>query len=132
MAKLQSLADLLGGTPAADAASITTDQHPSEREPERDEYDVLLDVSDPKDFCRKLCASRMFRRYILNSIILGDLPPAIALRVVDHGIGKTPDRIEHTGKDGQPIETVTEVRRVIVRSHSQDFDIEERQPERTH
>jgi len=70
-----------------------------------------------KEFSQAVLDSREFREYIINGIKMRDIPPAILCRVIDHGWGKPPDRIEHTGKDGNPIETITEVRRVIVHAH---------------
>jgi len=75
----------------------------------------LLDITDPMQFCQRVLASREFRQYLFTGIACGDIPPAVMCRVIDHAWGKPVDRVEHTGKDGQPIETVTEVRRVIVR-----------------
>ena len=65
-----------------------------------------------KEFCEAVVNSREFRQYIMNGIRLGDIPPQIMGRIIDHGWGKPPDRVEHTGKDGSPI--VTEIRRVII------------------
>src|SRR5678810_302396 len=67
-----------------------------------------------KDFAVKTLSSKEFQLYIRNGIIAGDLPSAIVLRLMDYGWGKPPERIEHTGKNGEPIESITEVRRVII------------------
>jgi phage terminase small subunit len=37
------------------------------------------------------------------------------LKLIGKHVGIFPDKVEHTGKDGGPIETVTEVKRVVVR-----------------
>ena len=79
----------------------------------RNEYEALADLSG-EDFCKSVLATREFRQYILNGIVLGDIPPAILGRIMDHAWGKPPDKLELTGKNGGAIETVTEVRRVIV------------------
>lgn len=122
MDKFQSLADLLGapseGQPS-NREGQALESSPLASSKELDEFGELLETTDAKQFCQRLCESRMFRRYVLNGLVLGDLPPAIATRVIDHGMGKPPERIEHTGKDGNPIESVTEVRRVIVRPPSE-------------
>ena len=110
MDKFQSLADYLG---AGDAGAAADDPTPG-----RLEFDSLLSVKDAKEFCRKLCSSELFRRFVLDGLMTGALPPAIATRLMDHGIGKPVERVEHTGKDGDPI--VTEVRRVIIRADAQD------------
>ena len=104
--KFKSLADFLGeleGNPPSDAPAQFTPPAPQ-----------LEDIEDSKAFSIALLNSREFRQYILNSLTLGTIPPAIITRVMDYGWGRPADRVEHTGKDGQPIETVTEVRRIIV------------------
>jgi len=94
--------------------------------PEKDQlksdFDALIDITDPKDFCQKIVASREFRQYVMSGIVLGDLPPAVVTRIIDHAWGKPPERVEHTGKDGKPIETITEVRRVIVQQRAVEND----------
>ena len=100
----KSLADALGvvdSRPNAQSTELTISE--------------LLDTSDPVEFCKQILDSREFRQYLFTGIACGDIPPAVMCRVIDHAWGKPVDRVEHTGKDGQPIETVTEVRRVIVR-----------------
>lgn len=73
-----------------------------------------------KDFARHVLDSIEFRRYIITALNIGELPPAIILRMMDYVWGKPIEKVEHehTGKDGQPI--VTEVRRVIIRAS--EFD----------
>ena len=120
-AKLQSLAEYLGTAPGP---AETTDVEPQ-----------LVDVNDPKAFALAVINSRDFRQYIVNQLTLGDLPPAILVRLMDYAWGKPVERVEHTGKDGGPV--VTEIRRVIVRAPQDDdediSDIEnnESDPERT-
>jgi hypothetical protein len=100
--KFQSLADFLGvQDPRPDEGAALPDA------------EALVDVSDPKEFCEKVLESREFRQYIMNGITLGDLPPAVMCRIIDHAWGKPVDRVEHTGKDGQPIETIKIVRVVV-------------------
>lgn len=70
-----------------------------------------------EDFSKAVLSSPEFYRYIINSLALGSLPSGVLCRLMDYGWGKPPERVEHTGKDGNPIETITEVRRVIVRRH---------------
>ena len=107
---MQSLADFLD----------VPDPRPEDKRPNT-EYEALLNTSDPKDFCQKILESREFRQYIMNGITLGDLPPAVMCRVIDHAWGKPAERVEHTGKDGAPI--ITEVRRVIVRAENQEEEL---------
>lgn len=111
---MESLADFLGlaGRPpmAEGQAPISAQERP-------------LDV---RSFCRGILESEDYRQSILDRVKLGSLPPAVECRMFDYAYGKPPDRVEHTGKDGKPIETVTEVRRVVVRVRSQDD--EEQQP----
>ncbi len=99
MEKFQSLADFLDAK----------DPRKPEDIPQSD-FEQLIDVSDPKEFCQRIMKTREFRQYIMNGFVLGDIPAAIVGRIMDHGVGKPVEHIEHSGK----IETVTEVRRVIV------------------
>lgn len=78
----------------------------------------LEDITDAKAFAEAVLSSREFRCYIVNAIILGILPSAITCRLMDYAWGKPLERIEHTGKDGQPIEVIAEVRRVVVRAQA--------------
>ena len=71
-----------------------------------------------KAFAEAVLTSEEFRLYIIEGLTNRDLPPAVLCRLMDHGWGKAPDRVEHTGKDGEPI--VTEVRRVIVHKTEHD------------
>lgn len=107
MERVQSLADFLGAE----------DPLPEEKRPKTD-YETLLDISDPMTFCRRIMETREFRQYIMDGFRAGDIPAAIVGRIMDHVLGKPPERVEHTGKDGAPI--ITEVRRVIVRAESQE------------
>lgn len=107
MPKIETLADYLG-TPGPD--------------PQADTAPRLEDIAgDAETFCKAVLNSREFRRYIVNGLTLGELPSAIMIRLMDMaGWQKPPDRVEHTGKDGQPI--VTEVRRVLVHVAQQEED----------
>lgn len=67
-----------------------------------------------RDFCRGVLQSREYRQSVLDRITLGLLPPAVECKMYDYAYGKPPDRVEHTGKDGRPIESITEVRRVVI------------------
>lgn len=82
-----------------------------------------------KEFCQAIVESLEFRTYIFRGLQLRDIPPAILGRVIDHAWGKPPDRVELTGKDGKPMETVTEVKRVIIRVAPSDD--EEQQQEQS-
>lgn len=110
MAKVQSLAEYLD----------VSDPRPEAELPPSD-FEALADIADAETFCRRVLETREFRQYIMNGIVLGDIPAAIIGRVMDHAWGKPVERHELTGKNGQPIETITEVRRVIVRTGSTDF-----------
>jgi hypothetical protein len=101
----QSLAEYLGTAP------------PSIEVPDGPRLEDI--ANDAVTFCKAVLNSREFRQYIVNGLVLGSVPSAVMLRVMDMaGWQKPPERVEHTGKDGQPIETITEVRRVIVRAPS--------------
>jgi len=116
---MQSLADFLGVNPLPDAPQEPT----------------LVDITDPAAFARAVLESREFRQYIVTGLTLGNLPgfTSILQRLMDAAGNwpKATSRIEHTGKDGDPI--VTEVRRVIVRAET-SFDDEkaDERPVTTH
>jgi len=110
---MQSLADFLGVNPLRDA------------QPDAPPEQTLVDITDPTAFARAVLESREFRQYIVSGLTLGNLPgfTSILQRLMDAAGNwpKATSRIEHTGKDGDPI--VTEVRRVIVRAEMRDaFD----------
>lgn len=66
----------------------------------------LEDINDPREFAEAVLASYEFRRYIVNMLVLGEIPSAILLRVMDlAGWQKPPDRIEV--KDVTPAEGLT-------------------------
>ncbi len=96
--KVLTIADLLD--PPGAAASSALDAK-------------LEDIADGEAFAQAVLGSLGFRRYIINGLTLGDLPPAILGRLIDHGWGKPPERVEHTGKDGGPL-LIQEVRSIIV------------------
>lgn len=99
-----------------------------------DSVHSIPETLDAKEFARRFLNSAEFKRYLVNSLSLGELPPAIITRMMDYAWGKPVDRVEHTGRDGQPI--LTEVRRVIVRVNEHLDDIEQtgqaEKLERTH
>lgn len=98
---MESLADFLG-VPAAAGAPAPASGGPR-----------LEDITDSKAFALAVLDSPEFRSYIVNSLVLGELPSAVLCRLMDYGWGKPTERVEHTGKDGQPIETIKIVRVVI-------------------
>ena len=111
MAQLLTIADHLGpsehdepaiAAPTFAALDLITDFTPSDPDKAAAEFATLV------------LSSREFRTYVRSGLVLGDLPPALITRLMDYGWGKPPERVEHTGKDGKPIEVVTEVRRTIV------------------
>lgn len=79
----QSLADFLGAMPT-----------PSAHEP--GERFVDLAACSPKQFCKQILESVEFRQYLLNSITLGSIPPAVVLRLMDVAWGKPTERLEVT------------------------------------
>ena len=78
----------------------------------------LVDITDCHEFAKAVLESRDFRQYIVDGLKRHTIPATLVLRLMDYadGWGKPVERVEHTGKDGQPIETVTEVRRVVVQT----------------
>lgn len=130
MAEFRSLADFLG-EPEADPSESLPEPRPAS--PEEQEAFYLESLSG-REFADAILSSRIFRRYIIDGMRLGTIPATVMTRFFDYATnwGKPPDRIEHTGRDGRPIETVTEVRRVIVRQNA-DFELPDlNMPERTH
>lgn len=81
-----------------------------------------------QEFATKVLNSPQFYTYIKNGILAGDLPSAVVLRLMDYGWGKPPERVELTGKDGKPIETVTEIKRVIVHAPEEELNVERSEP----
>lgn len=77
-----------------------------------------------KEFARAVLDSREFKQYVSTSLKACTIPSAILTRLMDYAWGKPPERVELTGKDGKPIEQITEIRRVIVRPEPQ-FDEDE-------
>lgn len=74
--------------------------------PPGEEAPRLEDINDPREFAKALINSYEFRRYIVNSLVLGELPSAVLLRVFDlAGWQKPPDRLEV--KDVTPAEGLT-------------------------
>lgn len=67
----------------------------------------------------------MFITYDVE-IRLWDKPGALKLMGKHAGIAACFDRLEITGRNGNPIETITEVRRVIIHAESRDEQQEER------
>lgn len=51
-----------------------------------------------RKFARALLESDEFKAYILNGIVLNDLPPVILCRLMDYGWGKPVERIEVKNK----------------------------------
>lgn len=95
--------------PATTPAVIT-----SEPEPEQ----VLFEVTSAAEFAKSVLESFEFQQYVLKNLNNGRISASIILRLMDYadGWGKPPERVEHTGKDGEAI--VTEVRRVIIHAET--------------
>lgn len=112
MEKFQSLADYLGVQQPADASP----------EPSGSVYKIPEHL-DAKEFAQRFLSSPEFKRYLVNSLTLGEIPPAVITRMMDYAWGKPVERVEHSGKDGAPI--VTEVRRVIIHAHLEPEPLDE-------
>jgi len=122
---MKSLAEHLGVMPTDGEASPTNGEaSPAEAAPQTETR--LEDITDSKTFALAVLNSSEFRRYIVSGLVLGNLPgfAGILMRMMDYAWGKPVDRVEHTGKDGNPI---IEVRRVVVRADSTIEDFEERE-----
>lgn len=74
--------------------------------------DADIETMSVQDFCRGVLRSRDYRRSLLQRVRLGELPSAIEALLYHYAEGKPVDRVEHTGKDGNPISLA--IRRVIV------------------
>ena len=109
MDRFISLAEALGTVP------------PRNDEP-RNAQPCLEDITDSKQFALAVLNSPEFRRYIVNGITIGDLPTPIVVRLMDYAWGKPVDRVEHSGR----VESVTEVRRVVI--HVDERDVTEEEP----
>lgn len=96
--KVQTLAEYLGTTQPA---------------PEQIDAALLINISDPKEFADAVLNSLEFRKYIVNGLLLGELTSAIVIRLMDYAWGKPADRIEVSGRDGKPIETIRVVRVIV-------------------
>jgi|SRR5215472_2203704 len=107
--QLQTLAEYLGISPA-DATRVDAPR--------------LEDIADGDAFCAAVANSIEFRRYVVSGLVLGTIPPAVIGRLLDRAWGTAPERVEHVGADGGPIEVITEVRRTIVR-HPAYEEVEE-------
>jgi len=82
----------------------------------------LENITDSKLFAQAVLASAEFRFYIIDGLFGQNLPPAVLCRLMDYGWGKPPERLEHTGADGKPIEVVTTVRRIVVHAERRVVD----------
>jgi hypothetical protein len=121
VSKLPSLADALG----IEAGKLAPRQTP----------DVPVDLKlAAETFAKQILSSAEYRSSLQRRVVMDELPPAVETMLWHFAYGKPKERIEHTGKDGQPIETITEVRRVIIRATPpQDFvEAEPPQIEVTH
>ena len=138
MEKYQSLADFLGvdNVPKDDLPeSSPLVPAPAPPEPPLISLErVDIGKLTAREFAEILVNSVEFRRYLVFGLTLGNLPgfTSILGRVLDHLWGKAPDKLELTGKDGRPLEVVTEVRRVIIRNDTRpQFDDESEAPKVT-
>lgn len=101
---------------------------PRDTDPARKPEPNLVDLTG-MDFCEGVLNSREYRESILRRILFDELPSAVELRLMDMGWGKPVERHEVTGKDGRPIEQVTEIRNVIIRAE-QPLEEDEQPAER--
>lgn len=101
--QVQTLAEFLGTAPVP----------AGELPPEPSLVNIAGDV---KAFAEAVLNSHEFRQYIVHGLTLGNIPSAILSRIMDAAgwPAAQPKRIEVSGKDGKPIETIAEVRRTIV------------------
>jgi len=113
MPRVQSLAEFL--EPAAAGPS----------EPNATPQDEISLATDSKTFAEAVLNSPEFKTYIRHALTLGTIPAAVICRLMDYCWGKPPDRVELTGRDGRPVETVRIVRIVVDAKTAQDAEREE-------
>lgn len=105
---MKSLADVLG---------VPNPVRPDEP------LDQIADPSSAEEFCREILNSREYRESVMRRIVVDELPQAVELWMLNTAHGKPIERVEHTGKDGEPI--IAEIRRIVVRAalHELDDDV---------
>jgi hypothetical protein len=81
-----------------------------------------MDNMSVVDFCKNILQSKEYRDFVIHRIYTRNLPPAIEQLFYHYAYGKPVERLEHTGANGAPINTVTEIRRVIVRPAVDMYD----------
>lgn len=91
--KAETLADFLG---------VETSAPPLSEEPR------LEDITDAKSFALAVLESREFRCYIINSLVLGSLPAAIACRMMDYAWGKPVEHVQIEDKIQKPEDLTAE------------------------
>lgn len=88
--KAESIADFLGESGVEPPDPNTEDLTPP--------LEDAIDLADSKAFSLAVLNSREFRRYVVNGLILGELPAAVITRMMDHGWGKPVERVEFEDK----------------------------------
>jgi hypothetical protein len=78
-----------------------------------------------REFAEKVLASKEYRASLYRRVLLDELPAQIEALLYYYAAGKPTERVEHTGKDGKPIESVHEVRRIIVHQRPQLEELDE-------
>jgi hypothetical protein len=83
---------------------------------------------DDSAFCRGVIASTQYRESLLRRLITDSLPSAVETMLWERAHGRVAQRVEHTGKEGKPIE-----QRVVFyvphNGRDEDFaDVEHDQP----
>jgi hypothetical protein len=91
MEKLQSLAEFLGV------------QDPLQPEAPIALPDAHAEMDDA-DFCKGVLASTQYRESILRRVLTDSLPPGVETMLWERAHGRVAQRVEHTGKEGKPIE----------------------------
>jgi len=72
-----------------------------------DPINVLLEITDSKDFAKAVLDTREFREYIIDGLRGRDLPSSVVLRLMDYadGWGKPVEKVEV--KDTTPVTELT-------------------------
>jgi hypothetical protein len=88
MSKIETLADFLR----------SSDSEQSTDSGQSDALDSLSEVNPLEltgpEYAKRVLRSREFHYYVLNGLVMRDLPPAILVKLMDHGWGKPVEHVE--------------------------------------
>ena len=76
-----------------------------------------------EEFARSIVESDEYRELVWKRLRAGILPPAVEVLLHHYAHGKPTDRVELSGADGEPLEVIACVRRVIVDPQERDTSV---------